>query len=124
MELTYQQKIAMMRILLDIIHADGIIDARETFFFEQLKKEFGLTAKDHKVVKAKNSLIALSQVRLLTEEQKKYFAALMSKMIIVDEDINTNETAIYDIVADFCGINVSFEDAVSPNDMENCSKSQ
>ena len=123
MELTYQQKIAMMRILLDIIHADGIIDARETFFFEQLKKEFGLTAKDHKVVKAKNSLIALSQVRLLTEEQKKYFAALMSKMIIVDEDINTNETAIYDIVADFCGINVLFEDAVSPNDMENCSKS-
>ena len=123
MELTYQQKIAMMRILLDIIHADGIIDARETFFFEQLKKEFGLTAKDHKVVKAKNSLIALSQVRLLTEEQKKYFAALMSKMIIVDEDINTNETAIYDIVADFCGINVSFEDVVSPNDMENCSKS-
>jgi uncharacterized tellurite resistance protein B-like protein len=123
MELTYQQKIAMMRILLDIIHADGIIDARETFFFEQLKKEFGLTAKDHKVVKAKNSLIALSQVRLLTEEQKKYFAALMSKMIIVDEDMNTNETAINDVVADFCGINVSFEDAVSHNDVENWSKS-
>lgn len=123
MELTYQQKIAMMRILLDIIHADGIIDARETFFFEQLKNEFGLTAKDHKVVKAKNSLIALSQVRLLTEEQKKYFATLMSRMIIVDEDINTNETAIYDVVVDFCGINVSFEDAVGPNKVDNCSKS-
>ena len=26
---TYQQKIAMMRILLDIIHAGGRIDARE-----------------------------------------------------------------------------------------------
>lgn len=123
MELTYQQKIAMMRILLDIIHADGIIDARETFFFEQLKKEFGLTAKDHKVVKAKNSLIALSQVRLLTEEQKKYFAALMSKMIIVDEDINTNETAIYDVVADFCGINVSFEGSIDSGKLRECTKS-
>lgn len=123
MEFTYQQKIAMMRILLDIIHADGVIDARETFFFEQLKKEFGLTAKDHKVVKAKNSLIALSQVRLLSEEQKKYFATLMSKMIIVDEDINTNETAIYEVVADFCGINVSFEEAVGANEMKSCSKS-
>lgn len=123
MELTYQQKIAMMRILLDIIHADGIIDARETFFFEQLKKEFGLTAKDHKVVKAKNSLIALSQVRLLTEEQKKYFATLMSKMIIVDEDVNTNEITIYNVVADFCSINISFEDAVDPNEVDNCLKS-
>lgn len=123
MEFTYQQKIAMMRILLDIIHADGVIDARETFFFEQLKKEFGLTAKDHKVVKAKNSLIALSQVRLLSEEQKKYFATLMSKMIVVDEDININETAIYEVVTDFCGINVSFEDAITPNEMKNCSKS-
>lgn len=123
MELTYQQKIAMMRILLDIIHADGIIDARETFFFEQLKKEFGLTAKDHKVVKAKNSLIALSQVRLLTEEQKKYFATLMSKMIIVDEDINTNETAIYDVVADFCGINVLFEDSIDSGKLREYTRS-
>lgn len=36
-EYSYQQKLAIMRILLDIIHADGIIDARETFFFDQLK---------------------------------------------------------------------------------------
>ena len=42
-EYTYQQRIAIMRILLDIIHADGIIDARETFFFEKLKDEFGIT---------------------------------------------------------------------------------
>jgi hypothetical protein len=27
-EYSYQQKIAMMRIFLDIIHADGYIDAR------------------------------------------------------------------------------------------------
>ena len=36
MEFTYQEKIAVMRILLDIIHADGIIDERETFFFNKL----------------------------------------------------------------------------------------
>ena len=38
----YQQKIAMMRILLDIIQADGRIDAREMFYFKQLKKKFEL----------------------------------------------------------------------------------
>jgi uncharacterized tellurite resistance protein B-like protein len=35
-EYSFQQKIAMMRILLDIIHADGYIDAREQHFFNEL----------------------------------------------------------------------------------------
>ena len=43
MEFTYQEKIAVMRILLDIIHADGIIDERETFFFNKLKDNFKLS---------------------------------------------------------------------------------
>jgi len=123
MEFTYQQKIAIMRILLDIIHADGIIDARETFFFEQLRKEFNLPIKAHKEVKAKNSLIALSQIKLLSDEQKRYFAKLMSKMIIVDEDINTNETTIYGIVADFCGIDVKFEEILKEKEFENINPS-
>ena len=46
-EYTYQQKIAIMRILLDIIHADGRIDARETFFFNQLKEKYELSDDDN-----------------------------------------------------------------------------
>lgn len=111
MEYTFQQKIAVMRILLDIIHADGIIDARETFFFNKLKEKFELEEEDHELVKSKNSLIALSQIKLLSDEQKTDFAHLMIDMIIVDEDINANEVAVYDIVADFCGINIPFEEA-------------
>ena len=110
MEYTFQQKIAIMRILLDIIHADGIIDARETFFFNKLKEVFELQDEDYELVKSKNSLIALSQIKLLSEEQKVHFAGLMSDMIIVDDDINTNEVEVYEIVAEFCGINISFEE--------------
>ncbi len=101
-----------MRILLDIIHADGIIDARETFFFEKLKKEFGLAEEDHEVVKSKNSLLALTQIKLLNEEQKENFARLMAQMIIVDEDINVNEVAIYNVVSEFSGIEKNFEESV------------
>lgn len=109
MEFTYQEKIAIMRILLDIIHADGIIDERETFFFNKLKKELCLEDNDYEVVIAKNSLIALSQIKLLNKEQKKEFSKLMSEMIIVDGDINANEVAIYDIVNDFCQLGITFE---------------
>ena len=122
-EYTYQQKIAIMRILLDIIHADGIIDARETFFFEKLKDEFQLAEEDHDVVKSKNSLLALTQIRLLDEVQKEHFAKLMAQMIIVDEDINVNEVAIYNVVSEFCGIDIAFKDSIKEEESERCSKS-
>ena len=119
-EYTYQQKIAIMRILLDIIHADGIIDARETFFFEKLKDEFQLAEEDHEVVKKKNSLLALTQIKLLDEEQKEHFAKLMAQMIIVDEDINVNEVAIYNVVSESCGINKEFSDSITIEDSGKC----
>lgn len=123
MEFTYQQKIAIMRILLDIIHADGIIDERETFFFDKLKKEFNLDDEAHETVKSKNSLLALAQIKHLEDEQKVTFAKLMSAMIVVDDDINANEVAIYDVVAQFCDIKVSFKETVDSSIIENCSKS-
>lgn len=122
-EYSYQQKIAIMRILLDIIHADGIIDARETFFFEKLKDEFQLAEEDHDVVKSKNSLLALTQIKLLDDEQKNHFAKLMAQMIIVDEDINVNEVAIYNVVSEFCGIGKAFKDSITEKDSQRCTKS-
>ena len=122
-EYSYQQKIAIMRILLDIIHADGIIDARETFFFNQLKEQFGLTDEDHEIVKQKNSLLALLQIREFTEDQKMGFALYMSKMIIVDKDINVNELAIYNVVSEFCGINKEFKSNIPLEDLDDCSLS-
>lgn len=122
-EYTYQQKIAIMRILLDIIHADGIIDARETFFFDKLKDEFQLADEDHEVVKCKNSLLALTQIKLLDEEQKEHFAKLMAQMIIVDEDININEVAIFNVVSEFCGTGRAFKDSITDEDSDRCSKS-
>ena len=123
MEYTFQQKIAIMRILLDIIHADGIIDARETFFFNKLKEVFELQDEDYELVKSKNSLIALSQIKLLSDEQKVHFAGLMSDMIIVEDDINTNEVELYEIVAEFCGINISFEEITDKERISICTRS-
>lgn len=123
-DLSYQQKIASMRILLDIIHADGRIDARETFFFNKLKEEFGMKDEDHKVVEEKNSLLALSQIKCFDDEQKEYFAKLMSRMIIVDEDINVNEVDIYNIVCEFCGIGIRFDDVISGEEFKDVNPSR
>lgn len=122
-EYSYQQKIAMMRILLDIIHADGYIDAREQHFFNELKEIFSLEDADHDVVKETNSLLALLQIREFTDEQKMGFALYMSKMIVVDGDINANEVAIYNVVSEFCRINKDFEDNIPSEELEGYSHS-
>ncbi len=112
-----------MRILLDIIHADGIIDARETCFFNELKNRFELEEEDHVVVSKKNSLLALTQIKAFDDEQKREFAKMMSEMIVIDEDVNVNEVTIYDVVVDFCNINISFEDTIESERLDNCTKS-
>ncbi len=108
----YQQKVAMMRILLDIIQADGRIDAREMYYFEQLKIKFEIIEASHKDIEEKNSLMALAQVKMFDSEQKDYFADLMANMIVVDEDIDANEVMIYDIVREFAGITKGFDRTV------------
>lgn len=122
-QLNFQQKISILRILLDIINADGIIDAREMYYFQKVKEELNLQDEDLEVVRETNSLLALAQIRELDEEQKKAFASFMSRMIIVDEDINVNEIAIYEIVCDFCNIQLHFEAFMTPEEIANCSHS-
>lgn len=108
----YQQKVAMMRILLDIIHADGRIDAREFFYFNQLKEKFEMPEDSHKDVEGKNSLMALAQIKMFDKEQKDYFADLMANMIVIDEDIDANEVLIYDVVKEFACIDKNFDKQV------------
>ena len=114
-EFTYQQKIAMMRILLDIINADGIIDVRETYYFNQLMDEFDMSEEDRAIVNEKNSLLALVQLYDMEESQKEYFAELMAKMIVIDVNANHNEVDIYDLVQLVCKISTSFEEQPKPD---------
>jgi uncharacterized tellurite resistance protein B-like protein len=106
--LNHDQKIAVMRVLLDVIHADGRIDIRETNFFYKLLDELDLPKTSKEEISNKSSLIALLDIKNFTDEQKEYFAAMMDKMIKVDEDINVNEVAIYDVVIEFCDIPIPF----------------
>lgn len=96
----------MMRILLDIINADGRIDVRETALFNKLAEDFGLEEESRTDVDAKLSILSLIEIKNFTPDQKEYYANLMSRMIVIDEDVNVNEVAIYDVVTKFCDISI------------------
>ena len=98
MEYTKDQKMAMSKVLLDIVSVDEHIDARETMYFESIKQVLQLTTQDHFDILHLNTLKCLSIIKSMTIEQKTEFATMMRKMIIVDEYIDPNEaTSFYDI---------------------------
>lgn len=121
--LNFQQKIAILRILLDIINADGRIDERETYFFDKVSKTLGITKEDRKYVNESNSLLCVVEINHFDDEQKKWLAELMGQLIVVDEDINVNEMAIYELVCKYCNIGTRFEEVVTDDQLKNSSRS-
>ena len=107
-ELTYNERIAVMRILQDIILADNKIDDREKMLFSEIAYSLELNDSAKLDVDKQNSLLALTIIHDFTQEQKEEFAKLMGQMIIVDKDINYNEVRIYNVVNEFCNIKVEF----------------
>lgn len=115
-QLILKQKIAILRILNDILLADKIEDARESQYLDAVIKDFGLTPSIKKDVAEQNSLLALMTIRMMNDENKREFAKLMGRMIVVDRDINYNEVNIYNIVTEFCNIGAPFDDSDFPMD--------
>ena len=97
-----------MRILMDLVLADGRIDERETAYFDRIAGLLGLDNNARKDVDKKNSLLALTEISDFDQSQKEELSKLMGQMIVVDKDINYNEIRIYNVVNDFCKINVGF----------------
>lgn len=108
-ELTYNERIAVMRILKDIILADNRIDEREQLLFTEIAKTLDLDESARHDVEKLNSLLALTIIHDFKQEQKEEFAKMMGQMIVVDKDINYNEVRIYNVVNEFCNIRVEFE---------------
>ncbi|MBO7577875.1 MAG: hypothetical protein J6T43_02640 [Prevotella sp.] len=105
MEYTKEQKMAMSKVLLDIVSVDEHIDARETMYFESIKQELQLTTQDHFDILHLNTLKCLSIIKAMTIEQKTGFATMMRKMIIADEYIDPNEAASFYDICEFIHIN-------------------
>lgn len=122
-KLNFQQKIAIMRILFDIINADGRIDARETFYFNKVAKILGITEEDRNTINEANSLLCLLELNSFDDKQKQELAKMMGQQIVIDEDINVNEMAIYELVCKTCGIEAKFEDVVASEQIENSTRS-
>lgn len=105
MEYTKEQKMAMSKVLLDIVSVDEHIDVRETMYFETVKELLQLTTQDHYDVLHLNTLKCLCIIKSMTTEQKTEFANMMRNMIIADKFIDPNEAVSFYDICEFIHIN-------------------
>lgn len=114
-EFTYNTKIAILRVLTDIIHADNVVHEKETEYIEELVKQFGFDESYKTEMKNIVTLQALNTLSQLDPQQKKQVAAMMGKMIVIDKDINYNEVKLYNTICESCLINKDFHIEDYPN---------
>lgn len=107
-ELTYNAKIAIIKVLTEILNADNIVHDSEVKYLEDVVKSFGLTDGYKSDVNAMMTLQALSTIRKFPIDQKGEIAKMMGKMIVVDKDINYNEVKLYNAFCESCNIERDF----------------
>ena len=106
--LAYGAKIAIIRVLTDILKADGIVHEKEVEYLDSVARVLALG--DGFLVDVDNlvTLQALATIRELPVEIKEEVAVLMGKMIITDRDINYNEVKLYNTFCESCDIAATF----------------
>ena len=113
-ELTHDAKIAVLRILNDIVNADNIVKDIEVENMNEIARSFELADNYMDEVNNLVTLQALSIVRALSVDLKEKIAQMMGKMIVIDEDINYNEVKLYNAVCESCNIERDFNVADYP----------
>ena len=107
-ELTHNAKIAVLKILNDIVNADNIVKDVEVDYMNEIARSFELADNYMDEVNNLVTLQALAIVRTLSADFKKKIAQMMGKMIVIDEDINYNEVKLYNAVCESCNIEKDF----------------
>ena len=107
-QLTYNAKIAVVKVLNEILNADSIVHENEVQYMNEVIRDFGLEGKYEDDVKSLMTLQALATIRELDVEQKEMVAKMMGKMIVIDNDINYNEVKLYNAFCESCNIEKDF----------------
>ena len=107
-ELSYNAKIAVLRVLKEILNADNIVHESEVAYMNDVIQSFGLDESHKSDVDNLMTLQALSTIRELSVDQKGKIAKMMGKMIVIDKDINYNEVKLYNAFCESCDIDKDF----------------
>jgi uncharacterized tellurite resistance protein B-like protein len=107
-KLTYTEKIAIVKVLTEILKADNNAHEKEIEYLNDVISSFGLDEEYKTEVDSLVTLQALSTIREMMVDMKSMVAQMMGKMIIIDKDINYNEVKLYNAFCESCNIEKDF----------------
>lgn len=107
-EFSYDAKIAVVKVLTEILYADNIVHEKEVNYLNEIIQLFGLNDDYKSDANNLLTLKALSIIRGLSSIQKGEIAKMMGKMIIVDGVIDYNEVKLYHAFCESCEIDRDF----------------
>ena len=107
-ELIYDAKIAVIKLLNEILNADEFVRESEVEYMNDIIHSFELNDGYISDVDNMVTLQALSIIRELPIDIKNEVAKMLGKMIVVDKDINYNEVRLYNAFCESCNINNDF----------------
>ena len=108
-EFTYKEKIATLKLLDEIIHADKKVDEREVKYFWEVATSFGLDEGCKVEVDEMPTTETLSVIGGMADDQKELVSQKMGRMVVIDEDINYNEVVLYNGFCKTFGIEKEFD---------------
>jgi len=106
--LNYNAKIAILRLLQEIMNADHFVHENELEYMNQVMASFKLDDSHREEVDNLEMNEAMDVVKELTSSQKSLTAQMMGKMVIIDKDINYNEVILYNDICHSCNIDEEF----------------
>lgn len=95
MELSKLEKIAISKLLLEIIYADGKISTSEIKLLLNLQNRLSISnelVEQSKVMKLTDYLAIINE---MNKYKKEFVANLIHQMIVADGDINDEEVKVY-----------------------------
>jgi hypothetical protein len=107
-ELSYKARVAVVKLLGEILNADKIVHEKEVKYLDEVVKSLNLDENYKEDVDALLTLEALATIRILRVVQKREIAEMMGKMIVIDNDINYNEVKLYNAFCESCDIEKGF----------------
>ena len=107
-ELTYKAKIAVIKILKEILDADNIVHESEVEYLNEVISSFNFENDFQSDVDNLLTLQALSIIRGLSLDQKGEIAKMMGNMIVADKNIDYNEVKLYHAFCESCDIDRDF----------------
>lgn len=108
-ELTYSAKTAILRMLLEIQHADKRVHEKEVEYIEEVRVSFHLPPSYVEDVEKMTTPQALAEISHLSASEKEKVAKMMGRMIVCDKDINYDEVRLYNAFCQECGIEYPFD---------------